>query len=124
VISTNYVNYVTTVNANTAGAKLAKQIISQYAPALDLNDSNVVYGLGVAWTFVYALQHSGKNPTRASFMKALHSLNVADPFAYPGMKLQTSAKDNFPYEQLIFQKWNGGASGAWAPFGKIYDHLR
>jgi branched-chain amino acid transport system substrate-binding protein len=124
VISTNYLNFVTTVNANTAGAALAKSIIGQYAPALDLNDSNVVYGLGVAWTFTYALQHAGKNPTRASFMSALHNLNAADPFAYPGMKLQTSAKDNFPYEQLIFQKWNGGATGQWQPFGKIYDHLR
>jgi branched-chain amino acid transport system substrate-binding protein len=124
VISTDYVNYVNGVNANTPGAKLAKSIIAQYAPALDLNDGNVVYGLGVAWTFVYALQHAGKNPTRASLMQALHSLNVSDPFAYPGMKLQTSAKDNFPYEQLIFEKWNGGATGAWAPFGKIYDHLR
>jgi branched-chain amino acid transport system substrate-binding protein len=110
--------------SNAAGAKLAKAIIAKYAPALDLNDGNVVYGLGVAWTFVYALQHAGKNPTRASLMKALHSLNVQDPFAYPGMKLQTSGKDNFPYEQLVFEKWNGGAAGAWAPFGKIYNNLR
>jgi len=124
VISTNYINYVTTVNANTAGAKLAKSIISQYAPELDLNDSNVVYGLGAAWMFTYALQHSGKNPTRASLMRALRNLNVADPFLYPGMKLQTSAKDNFPQEQLIFQKWNGEATGQWAPFGKIASGLR
>ena len=124
VISTTYVNYVTTVNANTAGAKLAKSIIAKYAPALDLNDSNVVYGLGAAWTFTYALQHAGKTPTRAGLMKALRSLNVSDPFEYPGMKLQTSSKDNFPSEQLIFQKWNGGATGQWQPFGKIYDHLR
>ena len=34
------------------------------------------------------------------------------------MKLQTSAKDNFPSEQLVFIKWGGGATGAWTPFGK------
>jgi branched-chain amino acid transport system substrate-binding protein len=124
VISTNYVNYVTTVNSNTAGAKLATSIIAKYASTLDLNDSNVVYGLGAAWTMTYALQHAGKNPTRAGLMKALKSLNVADPFEYPGMKLQTSAKDNFPSESLIFQKWVGTATGQWQPFGKIYDHLR
>ena len=124
VISTNYLNYVTTVNANTAGAKLAKSIIGQFAPELDLNDSNVVYGLGAAWTFTYALKQAGKNLTRAGLMKALHSLNVADPFEYPGMKLQTSATDNFPSEELIFQKWNGEATGQWQPFGKITDHLR
>jgi branched-chain amino acid transport system substrate-binding protein len=124
VISTNYVNYVTTVNADTAGAKLAKDIIAKYASTLDLNDSNVVYGLGAAWTMTYALQRAGKNPTRAGLMKALKNLNVADPFEYPGMKLQTSAKDNFPSESLIFQKWAGTATGQWQPFGKIYDHLR
>jgi len=124
VISTNYVNYVTTVNANTAGAKLAKDIIAKYASTLDLNDSNVVYGLGAAWTMTYALQRAGKTPTRAGLMKALRNLNVADPFEYPGMKLQTSAKDNFPSEALIFQKWVGTATGQWQPFGSIYDHLR
>jgi len=124
VISTNYVNYATTVDANTPGAKLAKAIIAKYAPSLDLNDGNVEYGLGAAWMFVYALQHAGKNPTRASLEKALHSLNVADPFLYPGIKLQTSKTDNFPVEQLIFEKWNGGATGQWQPFGKLYNHLR
>jgi hypothetical protein len=73
---------------------------------------------------VYALQHAGKTPTRAGLMKALKSLNVADPFEYPGMKLQTSATDNFPSESLIFEKWVGTATGQWQPFGKIYDHLR
>jgi branched-chain amino acid transport system substrate-binding protein len=124
VISTNYLNLVTTVNANTAGAKLAKDIIGKYAPALDLNDSNVVYGLGAAWTMAYALQHAGKTPTRAGLMKALKSLNVADPFSYPGIKLQTSAKDNFPIEQEIMIKWNGGTEGQWQPSGKLYNNVR
>ena len=49
-------------------------------------------------------------------MKALHSMsNVGDPFAYPGIKLQTSATDNFPIEQEILIKWSGGAEGRLAP---------
>jgi branched-chain amino acid transport system substrate-binding protein len=124
VLSTNYLNLVTGANASTAGAALAKSIIQKYAPSLDLNDSNVVYGLGAAWTMSYALKKAGKNLTRAGLMKALKSLNVADPFEYPGMKLQTSAKDNFPSEQLVFIKWGGGTTGAWTPFGSIYSKVR
>jgi branched-chain amino acid transport system substrate-binding protein len=124
IITTGYTNLAANVNANTAGGKLAKSIIAKYAPELDLNDANVVYGLGAAWMFTYALQHAGKNPSRAGLMKSLRHMNVADPFLYPGMKLQTSAKDNFPQEQLIFLKWNGGATGQFQPFGKIQSHIR
>jgi hypothetical protein len=58
-------------------------------------------------------------------MKALHSLNTSkDPFVYPGIKLQTSAKDNFPIEQEIMIKWAGGGTGDWQTFGKLLDHIR
>ena len=59
-------------------------------------------------------------------MKALKTLNTSkNPFVYPGIKLQTSAKDNFPIEQAImFVKWAGGATGDWQPFGKLLDHIR
>jgi branched-chain amino acid transport system substrate-binding protein len=125
IISTNYLNLATTANANTAGAGLARQVIQKYAPNLDLNDSNVVYGLGAAWTMVYALQHAGKTPTRAGLMRALKSMhNVVDPFAYPGIKLNTSANDNFPIEQEVLIKWSGGATGQWNPFGKLYNNVR
>jgi branched-chain amino acid transport system substrate-binding protein len=128
VISTAYTASSTT-QKNLAGIKLASQIIDKYAPSLkpsfDRGDGNIVYGFGVAWTFVYALQHSGKNPTRAKLMKALHSLNTSkNPFVYPGIKLQTSAKDNFPIEQEIMMKWAGGATGDWAPFGKLLGKVR
>jgi ABC-type branched-subunit amino acid transport system substrate-binding protein len=128
VISTSYVSSQTT-QQNLAGVKLATSIITQYAPALvpsyQAGDGNIMYGLGSAWTLVYALQRSGKTPTRAGLMKALHSLNTgANPFLYPGIKLQTSAKDNFPIEQEIMIKWGGGASGDWTPFGKLLGKIR
>ena len=128
VISTSYVESSTT-QKSLAGVKLAGQIIDQYAPALrpsfDAGDGNIMYGFGVAWTFVYALQHSGKTPTRAGLMKALHSLNTSkNPFVYPGIKLVTNAKDNFPIEQEIMIKWGGGATGDWTPFGKLQAGIR
>ena len=123
LISSGYVEEADTM-PTAAGIKLGKSIIDQYAPTLAadwaLGDTNLVYGMGVAWTFVYALQHAGKNPTRASFMAAVRSMNTsANPFVYPGIKIQTSAKDGFPIEQLIMNKWSGGAGGAMHPFGKL-----
>lgn len=123
LISSSYLEAPDT-QANLPGMKLGKSIIDQYAPALASDwaaaDSNLVYGFGVAWTFVYALQHAGKTPTRAGLMNALHSMNTsANPFVYPGIKIQTSAKDNFPIEQLVMTKWSGGATGAMQSFGKL-----
>ncbi len=130
VISTSYLDSSTDPSlANTAGVKLANTILNQYAPSLvpsfQKGDANVMYGLAQGWTFVYALQHAGKNPTRASLVKAYKSLNTSNnPFVYPGIKLQTSATDNFPIEQEILIKWAGGSSGDWKAFGELVNNVR
>ena len=131
VISTTYVKSPT-VNKGDAGINLASQIIDKYAPSLrasfDRGDTNIVYGLGVAWTFSYALQHAGKNPTRKSLMNALHHLNTkANPFVSEGITIKTNwpkGKDNFPIEQEQFIKWQGGATGDWQPFGRLLSGIR
>ena len=132
VISSSYLTSNTT-QPDAAGTKLASQIIAQYAPALQSTynngDANVMYGLAVGWTFVYALQHAGKNPTRAGLMNALHNMNTTNPFIYPGMREKTSFKkgkprDNFPLEQLVMIKWSGGASGDWHTFGSVVGGVR
>jgi branched-chain amino acid transport system substrate-binding protein len=128
IISTTYVGSQTQ-QASLPGMKLAKSIIHTYAPALDddfaQGDLNLVYGLGSAWTFVYALKHAGKNPTRASLMKALRTMNTSkNPFLYPGISLQTSKKRTFPMEQLQMIKWSGGAGGDWHAFGKLLNGVK
>ncbi|HUJ56605.1 MAG TPA: ABC transporter substrate-binding protein [Gaiellaceae bacterium] len=127
VVSTGYVESQT-AQPNLSGMKLAKKIIdatknTSLETSFSEGDNNLVYGLGVAWTFVDALKHAGKNPTRASLMKALRSLNEskknANPFVYPGMSVETSKTRTFPMEQLIFEKWAGGATGDWKTFGNV-----
>jgi branched-chain amino acid transport system substrate-binding protein len=130
VISTNYLlSSSAAADAVRPGVKLGAAILAQYAPSLSgsytFGDANVMYGLSNAWTFVYALQHAGKNPTRASLVKAYKSLNTSkDPFLYPGITLQTSATDNFPIEQETLIKWSGGTKGDFAPFGKLFSGVR
>ncbi|MBV8258733.1 MAG: ABC transporter substrate-binding protein [Actinobacteria bacterium] len=125
VISSVYTANQTT-QATLPGMVLGRQIISGYAGALlpqwDAGDGNLVYGLGVAWTFVQALQQAGKNPTRASFLAAVHNLNTSkNPFLYPGISLKTSATDGFPIEQLQLVKWSGGATGNWQAVGSVQN---
>jgi branched-chain amino acid transport system substrate-binding protein len=129
VVSTAYVASQT-AQPKLKGMKLAKRIIHRYAPggvgSLDRQfasgDNNLVYGLGVAYTFVDALEHAGKNPTRASLMHALRNLNEKhNPFIYPGMAVRTSKTRTFPMEQLILEKWAGGNGGDWKTFGKVLN---
>ena len=91
----------------------------------DIGDNNLVYGLAVAWTFVDALKHAGTNPTRASFMHALRTLNESgknkNPFVYPGMIVKTSRQRTFPMEQLILEKWSGSRRHDWKTFGGVLN---
>jgi branched-chain amino acid transport system substrate-binding protein len=118
-------SYLPTWNQTSIpGMKLAKSIIDKYAPALSgdfaQGDSNLVYGEAVAWTFVYALQHAGKNPTRASLEAALHNMNTTkNPFVFPGLRIKTSKTDAFPIEQLVLTKWTGGSAGGMVTAGKL-----
>jgi hypothetical protein len=78
--------------------------------------------MSAAWTVVNALQRAGKTPTRASFMKALTTMNTtADPFLLKGVRLQTSVTDRFFVEDLTMSRWG---SGHWNQFGPFYHHAR
>jgi ABC-type branched-subunit amino acid transport system substrate-binding protein len=65
---------------------LFKGIHDQYVSTLPW-DGNVLYGMAQAYTLVQALKAAGRNPTRASFVKALESTRLSGgpglvPFGY------------------------------------------
>jgi branched-chain amino acid transport system substrate-binding protein len=119
-ISATYVNDVWN-NPNTASAKLYKSIIAKYDSGADPLDANVLYGVASAWTFVQALKNAGQNPTRASLMSALTSMNLSNPFLYPGIKMKTTSKERFPIDQQILEQYKGGG---WHPFGPLFGNAR
>ena len=102
---------------NDAGMKLYKSIMRQYLPRGDVNDGFHVYSMAVAYTFVEALKKAGRNPTRASVVRAVANLNLRNnPFLIPGVVVKTSSTDHFPLDQGQLQRWS---KNQWNPLGKV-----
>ncbi len=73
--------------------------------------------MGAAFTMVDALKKAGRNPTRASVMRAATHLDERNnPFLLPGIKVRTTPSSRFPVTQVKLQRWR---NKAWHPFGKL-----
>ena len=105
---------------NDAAMKLFRRILTHYAPGTSPDDSLLVYGMAVAWTTVDALKRAGKDLTRASLVAVLDNFNSAgNPFLLPGIAVKTTGHDHFPIEQMLLQRWQGGA---WKSFGGLWGY--
>jgi branched-chain amino acid transport system substrate-binding protein len=79
----------------------------------------VVYGYGAAQTMVRVLQQAGDNLTRDNIMKQAASLHDFTPDTMlPGVKLNTSASDFYPIEQLQMMRFTGES---WKMFGPVIN---
>lgn len=107
--------------ANDAAVKEFKALLAKYAPAASPTDTLNIYGFAKAETFVQALYKAGKNPTRASLMAALTSLNADNRFLLPGVKTKSSRTDRFLISQNRMINWAGGATGAWKEVGDLIE---
>ncbi len=103
---------------NDAAVIEYKRLLAKYAPAAKPTDQLNLYGFAKAETFVHALYKAGKNPTRASLMKALLSLNDTNRFLLAGIKEKTGAKDHFIISQNKLIKYQ---SGAWSEVGSLIE---
>jgi branched-chain amino acid transport system substrate-binding protein len=70
-------------------------------------------------TLEQVLKQCGDDLTRENVMKQAANLkDVQLPMALPGIKLNTSATDFFPFEQMQMQRFNGER---WELFGPVID---
>lgn len=84
----------------------------KYGKGNNVEDAIYYYGVAKAYDMVRLLYRAGKNPTRASLMRAARSMNHTNPFALKGMKVKTSGtKDAFPLDQVKMARYQ---NGTWA----------
>jgi branched-chain amino acid transport system substrate-binding protein len=103
--------------ANDAGMKKFMGFIEKYSPGANISDANLVYAYAAAQTMVQVLQQCGDNLTRENVMKQAASLKDFTPDTLlPGVRINTSATDYAPIEQLQMMQFKGGK---WQMFGDI-----
>ena len=96
--------------------KLYKQVLKCCLKGGAYADVYNYYGMAAAYTMVDALRHAGKNPTRASLLKAVTHLNEVNPFLLPGIKVRTSPRDYQPIQQAQVIRYE---NGTWNLVGKL-----
>jgi branched-chain amino acid transport system substrate-binding protein len=102
---------------NDEGMKKFYAFLAKYAPDANKADASVVYGYGQAQTLVQVLKQAGDNLTRENIMKQAASLkDFAPDTLLPGVKINTSATDFYPIEQLQMMQFKGQK---WDLFGPV-----
>jgi branched-chain amino acid transport system substrate-binding protein len=103
--------------ASDEGMKKFMAFIDKYMPGANIADANLVYGYAAAQTMVQVLKQAGDDLTRENVMKQAASLkDFAPDTTLPGIKINTSATDFAPIEQLKMMQFKGGK---WELFGDI-----
>ena len=102
---------------NDPGMKKFFAFLEKYYPEGNKLDGSVVYGYGAAQTMGKVIEMCGDNLTRENIMKQAASLKDFTPDTLlPGVKINTSATDFAPIEQLQMMRFKGEK---WDLFGDI-----
>jgi branched-chain amino acid transport system substrate-binding protein len=102
---------------NDDGMKKFYAFLAKYAPDANKADGSVVYGYGQAQTLVQVLKQAGDTLTRENIMKQAANLKDFVPDTLlPGVKINTSANDFYPIEQLQMMRFK---DTKWELFGPV-----
>ena len=99
------------------GMKKFLAFLDKYYPDADRTNSQVIYGYGAAQTLTKILEMCGDDLTRANIMKQAANLKDFTPDTLlPGVRINTSATDFAPIEQLQMMRFKGEK---WDMFGDV-----
>jgi ABC-type branched-subunit amino acid transport system substrate-binding protein len=102
---------------DNAGMKSFDDFLAKQFPEGNRLDGGVMVGYNVAQTLVQVLKQCGDNLTRENVMKQAANLKgYASTNLLPGIKINTSASDFAPIEQLQLMRFKGKR---WVLFGDI-----
>jgi len=91
--------------------------MQKYYPEGNRSDSLNVYGYALAQMLVQVLRQAGDTLTRANVMRQAANLkDLQLPVALPGVKINTSPTDFFPFESMQLQRFDGKQ---WVLFGEV-----
>jgi ABC-type branched-subunit amino acid transport system substrate-binding protein len=103
--------------ANDPGMKKFLAFVEKHLPGSNVSDTNLVYGYAAAQTMVQVLKQCGDTVTHENVMKQAAALKEFEPdVLLPGIKINTSASDFAPIEQLQMMRFK---AGKWELFGDI-----
>jgi branched-chain amino acid transport system substrate-binding protein len=103
--------------ANDPVVKQYRSLLARFGPdGADSNNTFFYYGFAKAYDTVKLLQNAGKNPTRASLMRATQRMNWVNPYAIKGVKVKTGRTDRFPLSQIKLIRFG---NGTWTEFGSL-----
>ena len=102
---------------NEPAMKEWRAFMAKYYPDGNTKDASNLYGYLAAQTMVQVIKQCGNDLTRENLMKQAASLkDFKLPLMLPGMAINTSATDFFPFEQAKLAKFSGTQ---WELFGEV-----
>ena len=96
--------------------RLYKSILKRFLPSAKPDDVFNYYGMAVAYTMVDTLRKAGRNPSRASVLRAATHLKETNPFLLPGVRIETSSSDYYPMDKVKLARYRGSH---WHFFGSL-----
>jgi len=99
------------------GVKAWRDFMTKYVPEADQHDTNYVNAYNSAMALEAVLKACGDDLSTENILKQAYSIHDLElPMLLPGIKINTSATDHVPLDQMQFMRFNGKT---WERFGEL-----